>query len=77
MRSDAALDQTRDAERERARLAAARSGEDGDGSAGGRDGLALLGIEVVEQALGIEGWHVPSMDARSHPRITGPGTPPR
>ena len=35
------------------------------------DRLALLRVEVVEEALGLESGHVPRLAAAAHPRVIG------
>ena len=45
------------------------AGEDRDRAARREDGLALLGVEVVEEAFGLESGHVPRLAAVAHPRL--------
>ena len=53
------------------RLACAGACEDRDRAGRGDDGLALLGIEVVEQAVGLESGHPARLAGAAHPGLIG------
>src|SRR5213075_795891 len=71
-RHDVRGDRVRRASADDPGLAGARAGEDRDRPAGGENRLALLRVEVVEERLRVESWHLVRLAAGAYPTLRSP-----